>query len=177
MTQSPLWSSDRSSGWAAGRPALRRAGRALAVAPFVASTLTGCYRYARVDGAAPPVGAQVAAEINDQGRVALADSLGRSPGTVEGRLLSADDSSFTLSVSGVRSLRGDERTPWAGERVTLRRTSVGELRQRRLATGATALAGAAVLGAVVALAVSLGITGDSDGEPGERKPGTPPGEQ
>lgn len=177
MTPQPLAPSDPSSDRAAHRSALRRAGRALAVAPFVASTLTGCYRYARVDGASPPVGAQVAADINDQGRVALADSLGRSPGTVEGRLLSVDDSSFTLAVSAVRSLRADERTPWAGERVVLRRSSVSELQQRRLATGPTALAAAVVVGAVAVLAVSLGLSGDRDGEPGERKPGTPPGEQ
>ncbi len=147
------------------------------LSPFVAMTLTGCYGYSRVDGTSAPVGAEVSAEITDQGRVALADSLGQSPGSVEGRLVSADDSSITLAVSGVRSLRGGERTPWTGERVTLRRSSFGSLSQRRLAVGQTALAGAAVLGAIVALALTLGIVGDSDGETGDRQPTRPPGEQ
>lgn len=155
---------------------LRRAGRALVLSPFVAMTLTGCYGYRRVDGTSAPVGAQVSAEITDRGRVALADSLGQSPGSVEGRLVSADDSSITLAVSGVRALRGGERTPWTGERVTLRRSSFDQLRERRLAVGQSALAGA-VAATLVALALTLGITGSSDGDEGERQPTRPPGEQ
>ena len=155
----PLVAGQQTSSRGASRSARVRAGRLLAVAPFVATTFTGCYRYARVDGNAAPVGAQISADITDQGRLALADSLGRSPGSVEGRLLSADDSSITLAVSGVRALRGGERTPWTGERVTLRRTSINGIRERQLAKGPTALAGLVVVGAVVALAVSLGTSG------------------
>ena len=160
------------------RPAMRRAGRMLAVAPFLATTLTGCYSYARVDGtpATAPVGAEVAAEITDQGRVALADSLGPSPDRVEGRLITAGDSSITLAVSAVRSLRG-ERTNWTGERITLPRSSYSGLAQRRLSKGRTALAGFIVGGAIVALAATLGITGSGEGDTNERVPTTPPGEQ
>jgi hypothetical protein len=150
----------------------------IAVAPFLATTLTGCYSYTRIDGtpAAVPVGAEVAAEITDQGRVALADSLGPSPDRVEGRLITAGDSSITLAVSAVSALRGD-RTKWTGERITLPRSSYSRLAQRRLSKGRTALAGLIVAAAVVALAATLGITGSGDGDANERTPTTPPGEQ
>ncbi|CAA9306565.1 MAG: hypothetical protein AVDCRST_MAG11-1201 [uncultured Gemmatimonadaceae bacterium] len=155
---------------------LRRAVRAAVVAPFVATTLAGCYTYAPVGGTAPSPGAQVSAEITDVGRVALADSLGPSPARVEGRLVSATDSSITLAVSGVQPLRGD-RTPWAGERVTLRRTAFDRLTERRLSRGRSLIAGAIALGAAVALAVTLGIVADGNGETGERTTPPPIGEQ
>lgn len=176
MTRHPLSTGGDASRRAVVRPALRRAGRMLAVAPFAATTLTGCYSHARVDAAAPPVGRVVAAEITDQGRVALADSLGPSPDRVEGRLVSATDSTLTMAVSAVRTLRG-ERTPWTGEAVTLRRSSVGQLTERRLSVGQSVLAGAVAVGGAVALALTLGIAGDRDGDPGDRTDPPPTGEQ
>jgi hypothetical protein len=155
------------------RPALRRAGRILVVAPFIASTLTGCYSYARVDSTSAPVGAEVATEITDRGRVALADSLGPSPRRLEGRLVSSSDSSITLALTAVRSLRG-ERTNWTGERITLQRSSFDGLSQRQLNKGRSALAGVLVVGAAVVLALTLGITGGGDGDPSERVPTPPP---
>lgn len=146
------------------------------MAPFVVMTLTGCYSYARVDGAAPPIGAEVSTEITDAGRVALADSLGRAPDKVNGRLVSASDSSITLAVTGVTSLRG-EQTKWAGERVTLHRAAFASLTRRQLSMGRTVLAGAIAVGAIVALAFSLGITGGGDGQEGSRNPPPPPGQQ
>ena len=178
MTPHPLSAARGPVPGAEVRAALRRAARMLAVAPFVASTLTGCYSYARVGpgASAPAPGEFVAAEITDQGRVALADSLGPSPSRVEGRLVSASDTAVTLAVTAVRSLGGDRAT-WAGERVTLRRTSVSQLTQRRLSVGRSVVAGAIAVGAVVALAIALGITGFSDGGGGDRTNPLPPGEQ
>jgi hypothetical protein len=177
MKRSPLASDDVPSARAVPRSALHRAGRVIAVAPFVVTTLSGCYSQARVDaGSPPPVGAEVAAEITDQGRVALADSLGPSPRRVEGRLVSASDSAITLAVTGVRSQRGD-RTPWAGERVTLPRSSFSGITERRLSVARSVIAGAVAVGGLVALAFALGITGDGDGEPGDRTNPPPTGEQ
>lgn len=164
-------------GGGARRPALRRAGRMLAVAPFVATTLSGCYSYRRVDSTDAQVGAAVATDITDQGRVALADSLGRSPDRVEGRLLAATDSSITLAVTAVSSLRG-ERATWTGEQITLRRASFSGLSARRLDKGRSALAGVLVVAAAAVLAVTLGIGGLGDGDESERTPRNPPiGEQ
>jgi hypothetical protein len=112
----------------------------------------------------------VAAEINDRGRVALADSLGSSPGLVEGRLLSADDSTITLAVSGVRPLRG-ERVPWTNERITLRRTSFDALRQRQLSVARSAAVGAGVVGGIVAFIVTLDLLGSGSGGESDRVPG------
>lgn len=176
MPQPPLSRDDASQSGAVVRPALGRAGRVLAVAPFVAATLTGCYTYAPVTGAAPTVGASVAAEITDQGRVALADSLGPSPSRVEGRLVSASDSAITLAVTGVRSLRGD-RAAWTGERITLPRTSFSRVTQRQLSVARSAAAGAIAVGGIVALALALGIAGDRDGDAGDRTSPPPTGEQ
>ena len=158
--------------------ALRRAARAAVLSPIAAAALTGCYGYRRVDGtnAAPLVGKQVALDINDRGRVALADSLGPSPGRVEGRLVSADDSTISLAVSAVRPLRG-ERATWTGERVTLRRSSVNDVLERRVSLARSLALGAAAVGGVVLFLVSVDLLGGGGGDGGERRPGGGTNEQ
>jgi hypothetical protein len=158
---------------ARGRPAAagstRRSARAVVVtACAAAAALSGCYSYRRAPESAP-VGAQVAVQINDRGRAALADSLGPSPDRVEGRLLAADDSTITLGVSAVKP-RDGERTPWAGERVLLRRSSINDVLERRLSVARSVTVAAGVIGGVIAFFVTRDLIGDSDGGDSDRRP-------
>ena len=153
---------------ARGRPAAAGSTRTVVTACAAAAALSGCYTYRRAPESAP-VGAQVAVQINDRGRAALADSLGPSPDRVEGRLLAADDSTITLGVSAVKP-RDGERTPWAGERVLLRRSSINDVLERQLSVARSVGVAAGVIGGVVAFFVTRDLIGDSDGGDSDRRP-------
>ena len=137
---------------------------------------SGCYTYRGASGTTPPVGAAVAVDINDRGRVALADSLGPSPERVEGRLVSADDSTVVVAVASVKP-RDGERTSWTGERITLNRSSFGDMLERRLSVARSVALAGAVVGGVVAFFVTRDLVGDSDGSEGDRRPGGPGNDQ
>lgn len=152
-----------------------RRGSALALAAaVVASTTSACYSTRAVLGPPDP-GTQVQARLNDRGRAALADSLGRDPEVVEGRVTARTDTSLTLAVGQVRLFSG-ESTAWRGERVTLRMSSLRALEARRPARGLTAalvVGGAAVL--VVLLRAASVSGGGSGAVPVGQNPSPPSG--
>lgn len=153
---------------------VRRAGRAGAIA-LAAQLTAGCYSTVPVSTAT--VGPRdVVLEITDRGRVDLDGALGASPYRVTGRLTAASDSTYTLAVHGVESVRG-EATQWQGESVTIRRSGVGLVRERRFSRARTTLAVLGVVGAIVAFVVtrSLVTSGGNDG--GSPTPGNPPPSQ
>lgn len=159
-----------------GRPsgavACRR-GATLALATTVAGAATaGCYTTQPLLGPPNP-GAEVAATLNDRGRAALADSLGRDVDVVEGRVTARTDTSLVLALTRVRSFGGTV-TPWAGEQVSFRTTSLRALQERRLARGRTiglvAGAGAVVVALVLTRALTGGGSGGVGGEPGSGPP-------
>lgn len=147
----------------------RYVGRAGVVA-FASQAVAGCYTRQPVDGGAVQPGAVVVAAVSDRGRVDLNGTLGESPSTVEGRLTARTDSTLTLAVSQVESLRGGQ-TKWAGERVTLRLANIAYMQTKRLDRARTALAAAAGVAAVVAAVVGVSLAvgnrnGGGDGPPG-----------
>ncbi|MEO7520292.1 MAG: hypothetical protein ABIW79_00610 [Gemmatimonas sp.] len=128
---------------------------------------TGCYTLTPVVNTGLPNGTQVALRITDAGRVVLGGSMGPEIDQIEGRLLQHSDSTYVLSVTGVRFLRGGEQR-WNGERITVRNEHVSGVSEQQLSKFRTgALAAASV--AVVIFAVSKGIGGF-----GNRDEGKPP---
>lgn len=128
--------------------------------------LTACYSYA--PSVTPPApGARVSAELTDAGTVELARYLGPGAGTIEGRVLTVDDSVLNLAVSAVRKRNGAE-SEWSGEPVPLRRALVAHLGVRELSRGRTAAAAGAFALAVggVALTFASGGTGGGSGGTG-----------
>jgi hypothetical protein len=145
-----------------------------AVALSGALWLSACYTFVP-SGASVRGGESVALQINDVGRVALADRLGPELHFVEGTDLSTDSAAVTVSVNAVTTVNGG-RAHWSGERVPITQEYIRSVSQRKLSMGRTLLL---VAGGVAALAVVLSATGligsGREDSIGEIVP--PPGEQ
>ena len=145
----------------------KEAGRArrLAVVALFPALAVGCYTYAPVT-AAPQPGAHVALDVNDRGRLGIADSLGPGVTRIEGLLAERTDSAYVIRVAEVSAIRAP-RAKWSGETVSLRPEYISGITQRRFSKRRTALLAAGVTAAVVAFIASrdlLGIGGDGDGD-------------
>lgn len=132
----------------------------------------GCYTYVPVDtSTSPPVGEQVAFEITDQGRSALAERLGPGVMRVEGSLTRADSEQYVMRVWGLDQLRVG-KVRWSGESVSISRDYVAGVERRQLSTVRTWLA-AGVAGGVMYFAFTQDLIGG--GRPsGEDDPPEPP---
>ena len=132
--------------------------------------LAGCYQYVPVDASTSvPLRRDVAVEITDRGRFELGGAIGTSPTRVEGRILSASDTTLTLAVRNVHAIDGST-TPWAGEAVTVRRSGIAGVRERRLSAARTGLLAGLFAGAVaLVFTVGLSVFG------GSSNPGTDTG--
>ena len=146
-------------------PAAPRAPRAVRRAAAcgwlaLAAHAAGCYGYTPVGTPSGP-GPGVQLELTDQQRVDLRGAIGDFPLRVEGRLTDLADSTYTLSVQSVESVRG-EVTRWAGEPFTFRRAGVSLVRVKRLdrtRTVLTAAGAVAAVGVFIATRSLLGLGG------------------
>ena len=137
--------------------------RYFAFGTAVALTLTGCYTLEPVRGGIiPPVGSNVAFDVNDQGRVALGGSMGPAVLQIEGRLLSRDSTNISLAVSEIHFVQGGDQV-WAGERVNLNPQYVSSVYERRFSTVRTVAVSAAAVGAIAAI-VGRSLLGSGDPE-------------
>ncbi len=98
----------------------------------------GCYTYAPLPTLEPVPQTQVALVLSDVGRVGAGTSMGSGIARVEGALIGATDSEYTLRIAGVTDIRGRE-SRWSGEQVSLRRTWVGNAYERRFSKPRTYL--------------------------------------
>lgn len=135
--------------------------------------LAGCYTL-RPAGTNVREGSHVAFDLNDAGRMAMSRHAGPEILNMEGRLISADNTDYTLSVKSVRFLRGGEQV-WAGERVRIPKEHVGTAWERRFSPGRTAAFAAATVGAVAAFVITRELLTGGD-EPGGNRPDEPLGQ-
>jgi hypothetical protein len=138
-------------------------GLVLGIGLLVAS---GCYTYVPLRAPQPRTGVRIAAELTDSGTAGLSAYLGRGATTVDGRVLSAENGVVELSVVSVRT-RDGQPSYWSGETVSLPRSMIAGMKERRLAKGSTVLIGGAIT-AFVLIAVdafSGGLFGSDDGGP------------
>jgi hypothetical protein len=129
-----------------------------------------CHRYEPVTAATVDRGANVSVTLTDFGTANLGRLLGMGVGTVDGELLSLSDSALTIAVQLVRQRNGIE-TFWKGERVTIPRSDVAEIRQRRFSKGKSAVATVAVIAAAVGAVEAFIGTGSGGSPPGGGGPG------
>lgn len=134
------------------------------VAVVLVSTIGACHRYEPVTAATVDRGANVSVTLTDFGTANLGRLLGMGVGTVEGELLSLSDSALTVAVQLVRQRDGIE-TFWKGERVTIPRLDVAEIRQRRFSKGKSAVATMAVIAAAVGAVEAFIGTGSGGSSP------------
>jgi hypothetical protein len=125
--------------------------------------LAGCYSLQPARGAAPAVGARVAFDVNDAGRVALGGSMGPEIAQVQGRLLEQANGEYLVAVTAIRHLRGGEQ-PWGGEQVRIRSDHVTGTYERRFSRSRT-IAASAVGVAVVAFFVTRSLRGGGEVDP------------
>ena len=99
--------------------------------------LGACYTYHALP-ATPEPQTRVSIQLSDIGRVGTAKMIGAGTESVEGAIVTADDSAYRLAVTSVKPLRGP-RVRWSGEEVDVRRSYVATMSEKRLSRGRTAL--------------------------------------
>jgi hypothetical protein len=132
-----------------------------------ATILSGCYSYTRVDTVAPPRNAEVVATLSMPVDVRVHEVTVHEVTFVEGRVAYADADSLVLSGRRFLSAGGTEYAS-LGSPVTILRSSIGELRHKRVSAWKTALALGAGGGAIAAIVASVGPlagTGSGGGPP------------
>jgi hypothetical protein len=126
-------------------------------------SLAGCYSLQPVtSGTVPMLGAPVALDINDAGRVVLGGTMGPEIAQIEGRLVSKDNVDYVVSVSVVRFVRGGEQT-WTGERIHIKNEFVTSVQEKKFSKGRTAILSAVAVGAV-ALLIRQALVGSGTGD-------------
>ena len=122
----------------------------------VASAFGGCYAQTPLT-AFPAPATRILAELNDAGRLGMAEQVGPSVTSIEGVLDSARmDSAFTVHVMYVSFINGTVAR-WSGEPVTLRPEFVGTLYERHLSRGRTAVLAGGLVAAATVFAVTRGL--------------------
>jgi hypothetical protein len=121
------------------------------------AVLPGCYRYLPPQ-ATPEPGERVRIELNDLGRLRMADSLGPEAGRVEGVLESKSDSLVVLRVAQVWGEYGG-LAKWDGERVSFRQEYIRDMRERRFSPTRTVIVAVAVTAGLVTFVVTRNFLG------------------
>lgn len=140
--------------------------------PFLAGVallLAACYVQRPLDTAVPQTSSRIVVQITDTGRVALANQLGPGASSVEGVVVTADESTWDM-----RLLRVDYRVggsqPWNGERVTFPRYALTNASERSLDRRKSWIMGLAIVGTALLAAKAFGALGFGGGGGGEPAP-------
>jgi hypothetical protein len=136
----------------------------------MATVMTGgCYAYRPVSTTAVP-GTIVSATLTDAGRVSVGRTVGEGARQLEGLVEAVDDTAYVLRMRSVTYLNG-QTNGWTGERLTVSRQAMTNVRERRFSSKRTAIAVASTLGGVVAFIVTRSLLGGGS----ESSPGGDPG--
>ena len=118
----------------------------------------GCYSYLPLTTPDPQPGTPVALELNDAGRVGVAESIGPGILRVQGSVVRATETAYVVSIADVLGL--DRRTTkWAGETVGIQRSFVAMPYERRFSKGRTIAVIGVVLGGVTAFVLTWNLLG------------------
>lgn len=117
------------------------------VALLSAVLLSGCLSLQPVDRLTPSVGAEVAVDLNDAGRAALAPKLGPQIAQVHGHLLRRDGDEDLLAVTSAEFLRGGSQI-WGGDTVRVSADYTTRYYENRVSTKRSLIFGGLVAGAL-----------------------------
>jgi hypothetical protein len=130
--------------------------RTMRVLPL-ALVATACYRYAAATPAALGSGNPVRVELNASGTTRLAPILGQETVAIEGMIVTTNDTSVVMAVSGTRKRNDPALVTWAGENVAVPRAAIQGVELRLLDKRRTTLV---VIGAIAAaIAVKFIVAG------------------
>lgn len=148
--------------------------RSVARVCFALVLASACYRYTGSPNTAPSSGDVVRLDLTTAGIERLSRVLGRDAVAVEGSILTVDDTSYVMAVSGTRQRETQSTLSWAGDRVVIPRSAVQSIERRSLDKKKTWLvAGLVVLGAIAAKVIISGFDVFAGGDDGGMPP-TPP---
>ena len=137
--------------------------RSLWITVLALPMAAGCYTYrplASVDTVMPAAGTDVEVRLTTAGATALANEIGPDMLTIQGHVLEADSATLSVAVTRTETARGIGYD-WKGEHVTLQRSAIADLRQKKFAVGPSALIGGLAGGGVVAAYALFGTGGAS----------------
>ena len=128
----------------------------------------GCSRYVDLGNTAPVPGGDVRLTLSMRAYEVAYGPIGSAVRQIEGKLLSAGDSTIEMGVTGVTRTTGFDET-WSGEHVSVARSNITSIESKRLSVPRTL----GTLGAVVAGSfVARGAIGGGEGtSSGIKKPG------
>ena len=128
----------------------------------------GCSRYVELGNTAPVPGGDVRLTLSMRAYELAYGPIGSAVRQIEGKLLSADDSTIEIGVTGVTRTTGFDEA-WSGEHVSVARSNITSIESKRLSVPRTL----GTLGAVVAGSfVARGAIGGGEGtSSGIKKPG------
>ena len=118
-------------------------------------TAMGCFTYNNVPRIEASPGREVQVDLNDSGRLALAQKIGPQVRSVTGRLDAADSAGLTVAVSKTTVINGDDNG-WHGEPVVIPYQYIAEAGERTLSKPKTVALMALAVGAVSGLALLVG---------------------
>lgn len=123
----------------------------------------GCYHYAPIPSASPPLGTEIRLHLTDAGAVGLGPVVGNRIALLDGRIVTVADSALTLSVTGTTDQLGIETT-WKGEQVTVPRGAIATLGLRRLDRKRSYVAGGIAAGIAAIAGAAFNIAGAGGGK-------------
>lgn len=140
--------------------------RALSFAAVV--VCCGCSRYVELGNTAPVPGGDVRLTLSMRAYEVAYGPIGSAVRLIEGKLVSAGDSTIEIAVTGVTRTTGFDET-WSGQQVSVARSNITSIESKRLSVPRTL----GTLGAVVAGSfVARGAIGGGEGtSSGVKKPG------
>ena len=112
--------------------------RSAAVGGLTLLAGTACYTYQPLTAADPAPGTPMALVLNDQGRAAVADSVGPGVRRVDGTLVRSTNDRWVVAVSELLDIDG-RRTKWSGETVGFQRAYVAIPQERQFSKRRTIL--------------------------------------
>ncbi len=137
----------------------RRTGRRFTAGLCIAllAFQVGCYSYLPVQDTPPAAGQHVGITLNDRGRQLAGERLGPDADRIDGILVSSSETTVTVSVNRVKSLRGSSSI-WAGEQVEIPREGVRGFQERQLSRGRTAMLTVGLVVGAIAIASLITLT-------------------
>jgi len=103
---------------------------------LAAAVAAGCYAYRPLTVAEPAPGTPVSLVLSDEGRVAVADSVGPGILRVDGSVVRTTDQAWVVSISEVLGIDG-RTSKWTGETVGFQRSYVAMPQERRFSKSKT----------------------------------------
>ena len=145
-------------------PGGRRARRVIIAG--VAAFNTGCYTAVPIAASDARMGKRISVDLTDAGTVQMTSQVGPRIRSLTGDVATTTDGELVLALRSVSDVRGIESL-WGGEQVTIPRTSIGGVTERRLSRGKTALFAVGMVAGLILAARLVGAIGGGEDRGGE----------